>query len=190
MIVHLQLLILQSNDFDFFVNNYNQAQWVRVFFIETGFVSSTNGSRMVTGLTLMKEGKIVNQTFNIFPKVLIKCRIFGDKELGLRLFSSYTYSVVYVSRRPMELLIRDCDEYLRTKYNEIAFEKASILDGIVIFPGTKWCGAGNIAASYEDLGVNRETDKCCRVHDHCPTYIRSGETKYNLTNRSLFARYK
>ncbi|XP_064454639.1 uncharacterized protein LOC135365885 [Ornithodoros turicata] len=34
-----------------------------------------------------------------------------------------------------------------------------------IYPGTKWCGAGNKAASSTDLGTARATDECCRAHD-------------------------
>ncbi|KAL5012986.1 hypothetical protein ScPMuIL_011537 [Solemya velum] len=51
-----------------------------------------------------------------------------------------------------------------------------------IFPGTKWCGADNIASSYEDLGVHNETDACCRTHDHCPYYIDRWQNRYHLSN--------
>lgn len=58
----------------------------------------------------------------------------------------------------------------------------------LIFPGTKWCGAGNIAENEDDLGVYRDTDKCCRNHDLCPDIIEGHQTKYNLTNPNFFTR--
>ncbi|XP_068087061.1 phospholipase A2-like [Anabrus simplex] len=54
--------------------------------------------------------------------------------------------------------------------------------------GTKWCGSGNISESYDDLGVNRETDACCREHDYCPDLIEAGGTGHGLTNGALYTR--
>ncbi|GBP00579.1 Phospholipase A(2) [Eumeta japonica] len=54
--------------------------------------------------------------------------------------------------------------------------------------GTKWCGAGDVADNYDDLGPARETDVCCREHDHCPDVMRAGESRHNLTNTSYFTR--
>ncbi|KAM3851529.1 protein PROCA1 [Vipera latastei] len=50
------------------------------------------------------------------------------------------------------------------------------------YPGTLWCGAGNIAESYEQLGEHRETDKCCREHDHCQHLIYPFTFKYGHRN--------
>ncbi|KYN34683.1 LIM domain kinase 1 [Trachymyrmex septentrionalis] len=43
--------------------------------------------------------------------------------------------------------------------------------GGLIYPGTKWCGPGNVASSYNDLGQHSVEDACCREHDHCSTTI-------------------
>nr|XP_032803058.1 group 3 secretory phospholipase A2 [Petromyzon marinus] len=51
-----------------------------------------------------------------------------------------------------------------------------------IFPGTMWCGAGNNANSYDDLGELADTDRCCRDHDHCPHLIGAFEYKYSYRN--------
>lgn len=55
------------------------------------------------------------------------------------------------------------------------------------FPGTKWCGPGNTADGYDDLGSDPEVDKCCRQHDHCDN-IASGEEKHGLKNNDFFTR--
>lgn len=36
----------------------------------------------------------------------------------------------------------------------------SLLSGV--FPGTKWCGTGDIARNYHDLGEEKDMDRCCR----------------------------
>ncbi|XP_028564296.2 protein PROCA1 [Podarcis muralis] len=50
------------------------------------------------------------------------------------------------------------------------------------YPGTLWCGAGNIAESYEELGAHQETDRCCREHDHCQHVIHPFTYKYGYRN--------
>jgi secretory phospholipase A2 len=57
-----------------------------------------------------------------------------------------------------------------------------------LFTGTKWCGSGNIAANFTDLGSSQEADKCCREHDNCPDSIESWQSKYNLTNNSFYTK--
>ncbi|XP_044740666.1 uncharacterized protein LOC123301821 [Chrysoperla carnea] len=57
-----------------------------------------------------------------------------------------------------------------------------------IYPGTKWCGGGNISKSDHDLGLFADTDVCCRDHDMCPNNIASGTTKHGLYNNGLFTR--
>jgi len=51
-----------------------------------------------------------------------------------------------------------------------------------IYPGTKWCGTGNVAGGMDDLGENAATDKCCRSHDLCPVTISGFERNYGLLN--------
>ncbi|XP_026487218.2 uncharacterized protein LOC113394208 [Vanessa tameamea] len=62
----------------------------------------------------------------------------------------------------------------------------SLLQGII--PGTKWCGTGDIAADYHDLGADRALDRCCRTHDLCPSKVRAFSRRYNLTNNSLYSK--
>ncbi|XP_066250396.1 uncharacterized protein [Euwallacea similis] len=57
-----------------------------------------------------------------------------------------------------------------------------------IIPGTKWCGTGDIAKNYYDLGTESSVDVCCRTHDLCPVKVRSRSHKYNLSNNSLYTK--
>ncbi|XP_044760931.1 phospholipase A2-like isoform X2 [Coccinella septempunctata] len=67
-------------------------------------------------------------------------------------------------------------------------DQSGIPDFKLIFPGTKWCGDGDIAQHDDDLGIYREADKCCRAHDKCFDFIPSGESKHNLTNADQVSR--
>lgn len=56
----------------------------------------------------------------------------------------------------------------------------SALQGIL--PGTLWCGMGDQASSYHQLGPRRKLDGCCRAHDHCPVKLRPMMSRYGVTN--------
>ncbi|XP_036450461.1 group 3 secretory phospholipase A2 [Colossoma macropomum] len=55
-----------------------------------------------------------------------------------------------------------------------------------MIPGTLWCGAGNKALNFSDLGMYEETDKCCREHDHCKDAIASFGFNYGVFNTNIF----
>ncbi|EDV45831.1 uncharacterized protein LOC6551099 isoform X3 [Drosophila erecta] len=57
-----------------------------------------------------------------------------------------------------------------------------------IYPGTKWCGPGTAATSYDDLGAHAREDRCCREHDMCPDVLNVGECRRGLCNRGTFTR--
>ncbi|KAJ2938014.1 hypothetical protein O0L34_g14466 [Tuta absoluta] len=63
-----------------------------------------------------------------------------------------------------------------------------MLANVCLFLGTKWCGTGDIAGNYHDLGADRRLDRCCRTHDLCPTKVRAFSRRYNLTNNSLYSK--
>lgn len=60
--------------------------------------------------------------------------------------------------------------------------KRSFLNKYLMFPGTKWCGRGQIAQEYDELGDDQEADSCCRDHDCCREIIPCFSTKYNYFN--------
>ncbi|XP_023946040.2 phospholipase A2-like [Bicyclus anynana] len=80
------------------------------------------------------------------------------------------------------------DNALDLDVDDLTPEDLARLRFSLIYPGTKWCGPGNIAEDYDDLGPSQAADACCRDHDNCAEYIAAGETKFNLTNNSYFTR--
>ncbi|XP_043287652.1 phospholipase A2-like isoform X2 [Venturia canescens] len=57
-----------------------------------------------------------------------------------------------------------------------------------IYPGTLWCGGGNIAKNDDDLGVFAASDACCQAHDKCPENIEAGNSLGPLLNNGAFTR--
>ncbi|XP_034827640.1 phospholipase A2-like [Maniola hyperantus] len=80
------------------------------------------------------------------------------------------------------------DNALEIDYEDLTPEDLARLRFSLIYPGTKWCGPGNVAENYDDLGPSQAADACCRDHDNCPEYITAGDSKHNLTNNSYFTR--
>lgn len=62
----------------------------------------------------------------------------------------------------------------------------SIKRGLI--PGTKWCGLGDQAHSYNDLGSKQRIDLCCRAHDHCPIRSKPFRNDYGLLNLALYTK--
>lgn len=57
-----------------------------------------------------------------------------------------------------------------------------------ILPGTKWCGLGDFAQYYDDVGPRVAVDVCCRAHDHCPVRLRGFHAGYGLVNFSVYTK--
>lgn len=62
----------------------------------------------------------------------------------------------------------------------------SIKRGLI--PGTKWCGLGDQASSYNDLGPKHRIDICCRAHDHCPIRLKPFRNDYGVLNIALYTK--
>lgn len=57
----------------------------------------------------------------------------------------------------------------------------------LIYPGTKWCGAGNTSSNYDDLGDARDEDRCCRDHDFCAYTIEGFTRKWGYFNPRILS---
>lgn len=78
---------------------------------------------------------------------------------------------------------RQTEEPPHTSYLSMGL---SMVSGIV--PNTLWCGLGDRAANYSELGVEYRVDACCRAHDHCPIRLKPFTTDYGLVNWSMSTR--
>ncbi|CAG9789688.1 unnamed protein product [Diatraea saccharalis] len=65
--------------------------------------------------------------------------------------------------------------------NSLARSRRSIRANFIV-PGTKWCGAGQLAESYNELGTDKKEDRCCRAHDNCRKNIGPFKRRYGLFN--------
>ncbi|XP_050174459.1 group 3 secretory phospholipase A2 isoform X1 [Myiozetetes cayanensis] len=52
-------------------------------------------------------------------------------------------------------------------------------------PGTLWCGAGDSAGNWSELGLFRGPDQCCREHDQCWAQITALQFNYGIRNYRL-----
>lgn len=71
-------------------------------------------------------------------------------------------------------------------YSSYLTNGISMINGIV--PNTLWCGLGDRAANYSELGVEYKLDACCRAHDHCPIRLKPWTSDYGLINWSVSTR--
>jgi secretory phospholipase A2 len=52
----------------------------------------------------------------------------------------------------------------------------------LIFPGTNWCGVGNVSSAAQLYGGKVGVDRCCHEHDRCDYTIEGFSTRYGLFN--------
>ena len=45
-----------------------------------------------------------------------------------------------------------------------------------------------MAGGFTRLGTNKELDRCCRGHDHCPVKVKPFRRKYGLFNLDLYTK--
>ncbi|XP_050292825.1 phospholipase A2-like isoform X2 [Anthonomus grandis grandis] len=86
--------------------------------------------------------------------------------------------------------VRQMSDDAIEKLEEVCADKVKLIQqqGGFIYPGTKWCGPGDRAANYSDLGYHKKEDMCCRDHDNCPKYLMKGECREGICNNSPYTR--
>jgi len=136
-----------------------------------------------------------------------------EKLQFVKLNPEVSMDVVNVSRRVLDnedppedmqrmlhlhLLRRQCDEKHEQIKADTHIEDQQLINefdtgssrqkrSLSIFPGTKWCGPGNLPLSLgtDPLGGRNHADRCCRRHDNCPYNIKAFKSKYGIRNLGL-----
>ncbi|XP_077485100.1 uncharacterized protein LOC144095188 [Amblyomma americanum] len=115
---------------------------------------------------------------------VVSCNLLGEQTLiKLVLAVIPAAQVTNVSTEEMNQLVNTCMNIQQmTSGSSILDTLGDTLHSLVIFPGTKWCGPGNVAENDNDLGQAAATDRCCRNHDKSASSIAPFETEHNVTN--------
>ncbi|XP_077485099.1 phospholipase A2 imperatoxin-1-like [Amblyomma americanum] len=118
----------------------------------------------------------------------VKCNLIGDKKLTGNILKVIPRALV--TDITTEEIYQFADNCLDREPEK---ESSSFLNflgnafrSLVIFPGTKWCGGGNIAKNYNDLRKESNTDRCCRAHDHSLDTIPALGKKHGIRNTKLY----
>lgn len=143
--------------------------------------------RVITDVPL--GGHKLAEIFQNSTGHVIDCNLLGDKVLieGVLVVLPETL-VTKVTPEEMDQFLDLCG----TRENFASKQKSAfdfigdIFKSLFIFPGTKWCGAGDVAKNYDDLGPSRATDACCREHDHADDSIAAFQDKYGIRNTNLY----
>ncbi|XP_041988906.1 uncharacterized protein LOC121740301 isoform X3 [Aricia agestis] len=113
-------------------------------------------------------------------------RILKDEALPPNVASWLNYD-----RLKMECIERHKElTYMVEKKNKVADttlarSRRSVRENFIV-PGTKWCGAGQLAERYSELGSHRTEDRCCRAHDNCRVNIGAFRRRFGLFNYRPF----
>ncbi|XP_072286319.1 protein PROCA1 [Pyxicephalus adspersus] len=131
------------------------------------------------------DGKeLVVTTWNT-NRQLVSCSLEEDEGTVRSFLSQCTrqHDVLYMDYGGFAEARMACLYFLQSSQpgNERNGQHARVKRGFT-YPGTLWCGAGNIAEKETDLGEHRETDSCCRTHDHCEHVIHPLTSDYGYWN--------
>ncbi|KAM7306331.1 uncharacterized protein ISCGN_010057 [Ixodes scapularis] len=119
------------------------------------------------------------------------CNIIGDRALIEEIMQYINKDIIEkTTKERVQYYLNLCNS-IKSKRDkgslESLFERiAEKLQRLFIFPGTKWCGAGDVAKEYSDLGVHKGTDMCCRTHDISTDNIPALQTKHGITNNNFY----
>ncbi|XP_064468917.1 uncharacterized protein LOC135383358 [Ornithodoros turicata] len=150
------------------------------FFSDSSYVAlgTYEGESVLVGFSL-------NMTHGVYDCDVVNGRVPVDAALkyipGRR--------ITHVNEQDLVLYLVSCTNFLRVNLRT----RSGIwhfLHQFAMYPGTKWCGYGDIAESYDDFGEARTTDTCCRDHDKAGDTIAAFGEKHGVFNSHLYTMSK
>lgn len=118
--------------------------------LKNSFVEDTSSYTFVHFEYIIKGGKHQQQW-------TVDCDIYASGILQATFETvspKSSYDISLVTAEEMEQLVNDCTLF-KTRRHKLAPKRTFL--GLKIFPGTKWCGSGNISSTGADLGKFRDT---------------------------------
>ncbi|XP_064616418.1 uncharacterized protein LOC135480501 [Liolophura sinensis] len=140
-------------------------------------------TELVSRVSFTGFGQLVLEILN--PNGTVKeCEVYADSDTIQEILSEVPEeSKFLVSTAELRAKISGC---INLNTHTVGTQsnwrrKRSVLKGI--YPGTLWCGKGNMAmGDSEAVGSLVEEDTCCGITTSAFLKYRAGETKYGLTN--------
>ncbi|XP_077484680.1 uncharacterized protein LOC144094633 isoform X2 [Amblyomma americanum] len=122
----------------------------------------------------------------------LTCNLLGDRAIIEHLLMLIPKTLVtHVTTQDMDIIVDKCtDRSPEAKGSSLLRFLGKALQSLAIYPGTKWCGAGNIAKNYSDLGMARSVDMCCRDHDHSQDNIPAFGTSHGIENSRFYTIFR
>ncbi|XP_067668359.1 uncharacterized protein [Haliotis asinina] len=142
------------------------------------------------------DGTVFIEAVGSRVRGVLKCSVSHDKDAVTKLLGNQNVVTKTIGESKVKDVVSLCEQRHQFSYRVVApaalppqpfapektAQPAGSGSSLLIVPGTKWCGEGNVANSYDDLGTSRQTDACCRTHDHCPYFIDAFQSKYHYQN--------
>ncbi|GFR30780.1 phospholipase A2 [Trichonephila clavata] len=156
--------------------------------------NGSNDTRIWMFYVEPESGRMISILRDVRKNTLIDCYASGDDSLLDAIRQTVPKpNITVVDKAKMDNLIGICtyvkqNGHLYEEDGEEVWQQFGVFSSFFIYPGTKWCGSGNVSAHYDDLGPEVEADMCCRDHDHCNESILGRESKYGLDNNSPFTK--
>ncbi|KAJ8670532.1 hypothetical protein QAD02_001791 [Eretmocerus hayati] len=88
--------------------------------------------------------------------------------------------------KPIRNIVEPTDKAIRGGFGQVLNLIGSRFKAI--YPGTEWCGDGNVAPNLSDVGVFKHADRCCRSHDLCKISMDAGASIHGLLNNGIYTR--